>query len=151
MAVRDLDEAVRFWTSIFDAHVLWVNHSAHFGEVRVAGIIIGFAEGEPGATGHGEEYPHWGFTVEPSAMRPLQHRLHAFGVPTSDIWTRRQVEALMYFRDPSGNLLEFYCPQGFDGVADLPLGVFGGGTYEPDLFALHYDTWNDSTSALEKR
>ena len=30
------------------------------------------------------------------------------------------VEALMFFRDPSGNLIELYCEKGFKGADKLP-------------------------------
>jgi catechol 2,3-dioxygenase-like lactoylglutathione lyase family enzyme len=141
--VRDAAEAVRFWTNVFGAEVVRDHSNDGFAEVRLAGMIFGFATQSAGWTGMSAEFPHYGFAVEPENMRPLKDRLSAFGVPTHEIWTRMRVEALMYFRDPSGNLFEFYCPKGYRDVNSIPVGVFGGGNYQVDLEALNYRTWND--------
>ena len=45
----------------------------------------------------------------------------------------------MYFRDPSGNLFELYCPKGFKDADKVPRGAGVGGDYEIDLGALNYD------------
>jgi hypothetical protein len=81
--------------------------------------------------------------VDGMKMKPIKERLAQFGVPTHPIWTRQKVEALTYFRDPSGNLFELYCPSGFPDVKAIPVGEFGGGSYKPDLASLSYDHWND--------
>jgi hypothetical protein len=67
----------------------------------------------------------------------MKERLESYGVPTTEPWTRDYVKALMYFRDPSGNLFEMYCAQGFKGK--LRRGARAGGDYEIDFEALNYD------------
>ena len=37
--------------------------------------------------------------------------LRQSGVTTTEPWTRDGIKGLLYFRDPSGNLLEMYCPK----------------------------------------
>ena len=63
------------------------------------------------------------------------------GIPTSNYWTRSGVEALMFFRDPSGNVIELYCREGFEGAADLPHGPPRGHGTAVDIDALVYDDW----------
>ncbi len=45
--------------------------------------------------------------------------------------------ALMYFRDPSGNEFELFCPSGFNAVP-LRFGSRAGGDYVIDFAALCY-------------
>ncbi len=137
MPVRDLDEACRFWTEVLGAEPVLYLPARGFAEVRIGGIILGFSQQPGGWTGRTAEFPHYAFFVEPDQMVAIKARLEAAGVPTHPIWTRNQVEALMYFRDPSGNLFELYCPRGFPGVERLPRGG-AHGDYVPDLGALNY-------------
>ena len=74
-------------------------------------------------------------------MLPLKERLESYGVPTSEVWSRNGIDAVMYFRDPSGTLWELYCESGFKGA--VRRGVSAGGDYIPDVTALNYDTWKD--------
>ena len=74
-------------------------------------------------------------------MLALRKRMQAYDVPTHPIYTRYGVEALMYFRDPSGNLFEFYCEKGFRGADKLPVAAPVGGTFNVDFRALNYSTW----------
>ncbi len=141
--VRDVAEAVRFWTEIFAAERVRNSHPDRFAEVRLGGVIIGMSRQPGGWTGHSAEFPHYAFFVDPEHMVPLKERLEAYGVPTHDIWTRNRVEALMYFRDPSGNLFELYCKQGFQEVQTIPQEASAGGDYTVDLAALNYDRWKD--------
>ncbi len=143
MPVRDVEEAVRFWTTVFGAEPVLNVHRDQFAEVRVGGVILGFSRQPSGWTSRSAEFPHYAFFVEPEDMVPLKERLEAFGVPTHEIWTRNRVEALMYFRDPSGNLFELYCKRGFKDVTTIPQGRSAGGDYQVDLEALNYDHWND--------
>lgn len=141
--VRDVAEAVRFWTEIFAAAPVMNSHRDQFAEVRLGGVIIGMSRQPSGWTSHSAEFPHYAFFVDPENMVPLKERLEAYGVPTHEIWTRNRVEALMYFRDPSGNLFELYCRQGFPSVQTIPQGASAGGDYTVDLAALNYDRWKD--------
>jgi hypothetical protein len=141
--VRDIPEAMRFWTQIFRAETVLNNHPDRFAEVRAGGVIIGLSNQPGGWTGPNAEFPHYAFFVQPNDMKPLKERLESFGVPTHSIWTRNRKEALMYFRDPSGNLFELYCVEGFPEVNDLPIGASAGGDYEVDFQSLVYDHWRD--------
>jgi catechol 2,3-dioxygenase-like lactoylglutathione lyase family enzyme len=143
LPVRDIAEAVRFWTAIFQAEPVRNNHPDRFAEVRVGGMVLGLSKQPAGWTAANAEFPHYAFFVQPQVMKPLKQRLESFGVPTHSIWTRNRKEALMYFRDPSGNLFELYCEAGFPEVNDIPLGVSAGGDYEVDFQALTYNRWRD--------
>jgi catechol 2,3-dioxygenase-like lactoylglutathione lyase family enzyme len=133
LPVRDIPQALRFWTTVLGAKPGKVAQ-----QVDIGGITLSFNEQPGGWTGWDEEFPHYAFFVSGEAMRPLEARLAAHGVPTNPVWTRNQVEALMYFRDPSGNLFELYCPQGLKDADKLPRGVAAGGDYAVDLAALNY-------------
>ena len=88
------------------------------------------------------EYPHLAFNVGPGELVQMKDWLAACGVPTSDFWTRQSVEALMFFRDPSGNVIELYCPDRYDGAADLARGPARGHGTTVDTDALAYDDWS---------
>jgi hypothetical protein len=47
----------------------------------------------------------------------------------------------MFFRDPSGNLLELYCRHGLAGAQELPKGPPRGHGTAVDIDALRYDVW----------
>jgi hypothetical protein len=51
---------------------------------------------------------------------------------------RDGIKGLVYFRDPSGNLLEIYCPK-LDAAASFVRGAKQGGSYEIDFAPLNYD------------
>ena len=77
-------------------------------------------------------------TVSSDGLRGLKSILDAAGVRTHEPWTRNHVEALMYFRDPTGNLFELYCPA-YDDISDLEVGAGKGGEFRPALDQLRYD------------
>jgi catechol 2,3-dioxygenase-like lactoylglutathione lyase family enzyme len=100
------------------------------------GIVLAPQAG--GATPADAEYPHYAFTVAPEDFMGIKQRLEAFGVPTHDPWGRQsRPHALMYFRDPSGNQFELFCPSGFNAVP-LRLGHRAGGDYVIDFASLCY-------------
>lgn len=140
MPVRDMYEGKRFLTEVLGGNVT-IELPDHI-TVAVGGAQIGMAPATGGWTAYDAEFPHYAFFVQPEDMAPLKERLDSYGIPTHDIWTRNGVEALMYFRDPSGNLLELYCKSGFEGADKLPRGG-AGGNYTIDFAALNYDRWND--------
>lgn len=144
MPVRDVHEALRFWSTIFGAQVLGTFENETFGIVAMPGnFLLGFALQKEGQTGRRAEYPHYGLDVDPTRMDALRERLRQFGVPCDQIWTRFRNEALMYFRDPSGNLFELYCHEGYADAKTVDVGRWYGGDFETDLEALNYETWND--------
>jgi len=134
--VKDVGQAVRFFTEALGAEEVFVREG--FGEVRCGGVVIGFSKQSGGWTAHDAEYPHYGLLVDADDMWPLKERLESHGVPTHDIWTRDGSTGLMYFRDPSGNLFELYCPRVRD--EDAPRMIHQGQTgFKPPLAALNHD------------
>jgi catechol 2,3-dioxygenase-like lactoylglutathione lyase family enzyme len=138
LPVRDVSEACRFWTQVLGAEPVLNHHPEQFAEIRVGGIILGFSRQPSGWTGRTAEFPHYAFFVKPEDMDTFKARLERAGVPTHAIWTRNRVEALMYFRDPSGNLFELYCKEGY-AVDTIPVGKGAGGDFQVNLAALNYD------------
>lgn len=135
--VRDREEAKRFFINVLGGEL--VLDLPTFVEVRVGGMVLGFSEQPGGWTAPDAEFPHYAFFVDPEDFGPLKARLESFGVPTHPIWTRGGVEALMYFRDPSGNLFELYCAQGFKDADKLPRPPGWGGDFRPPISSLGYD------------
>ena len=131
---KDLEQSRRFFTEVLGGEV------AHPGpklEVRIGGTLVTFSPASGGWTARDSEYPHYAFFIEPEDFLPMKARLESYGVPTTEPWTRDYVKALMYFRDPSGNLFEMYCAQGFTGK--LRRGARAGGDYVIDFEALNYN------------
>jgi catechol 2,3-dioxygenase-like lactoylglutathione lyase family enzyme len=139
LPVRDLPEAKRFWMEVFGG-TLTVNNPSH-ATVVVGGAEVGNAPLDGGWTAPDAEYPHYTFLVEPDDLLPLKEHLDSYGVPTAEVCTRNGTDASMYFRDPSGNLWELYCPSGFTGATRRT--PTAGGDFVVDLKALNYDTWKD--------
>jgi catechol 2,3-dioxygenase-like lactoylglutathione lyase family enzyme len=149
--VRDIDEAVRFWTTVFGAEPYLFCQQPESGRahlpveeylntVVLGGVVLHFSP-RPGISGLDTEYPHIAFKVTSEQFRELRSRLEQAGVKTHPIWTRFKVEGLMYFRDPSGNLFEFFCWQ-YDQVDEAQHAAAFGGWFKPPIDELHYD-WND--------
>lgn len=136
--VRDLEEAKRFYTEVLGGAVT-LEPAPGFAEVRLGGAIIGLSQQKSGWTGRDAEYPHYAFTMAAEDFYPFIERLTTHGVPTHQPWTRHGVEALMYFRDPSGNLLELYCERGLKDADKLPRSGKWGGKFAIDFAALNYD------------
>lgn len=137
---RDLAEGKRFYLGVLGG-TLRVDHP-QFCAISIAGSEIGIGtEGctfiEPGA-----EYPHIAFYCGPDAIQQMQDWLTRCGIPTSNLWTRRGIEVLMFFRDPSGNLIELFCTEGFKGADKLPKGPPAGHGIAVDVDALRYTTWH---------
>lgn len=143
---RDLEEAKLFFTQVLGAEVILdIKTSPPFAEVMLGGMIIGLSPQPGGWTAPEAEFPHYAFWVGGDELLPLKERLESFVVPTHPPYTRYHKEALMYFRDPSGNLFEFYCGTGFKGAERLPVAAAVGGTFKVDFKALNYSTWKLST------
>ena len=115
---------------------------ADFASVEVAGVHFGMAEISVSLPRPDAEYPHYALFVEPEELLRLRERLVDYGIPVGPIWTRRETEALMFFKDPSGNLFELLCRGGeFPGISDLPhAGTRAGGALL-NLASLNYEAW----------
>lgn len=133
---RDLDQSKRFFVDVLGGRLTGDGPALARAEFDNFGIVMGLQAG--GATPAEAEYPHYAFTVAPEDFMGIKQRLEAFGVPTHDPWGRQnRPHALMYFRDPSGNQFELFCPSGFN-AAPLRLGHRAGGDYVIDFAALCY-------------
>jgi catechol 2,3-dioxygenase-like lactoylglutathione lyase family enzyme len=136
---RDLEEGKRFYVGVMGGK-LRVD-TPTFANIALCGVEIGI--GNEGVTflEPGTEYPHFAFFAGPEAMLAMKAWLTRCGIPSSDYWTRNGVETLMFFRDPSGNMIELFCERGFAGAADLPKGPPRGHGTTVDVDALRYDSW----------
>lgn len=136
--VRNLNEAKRFYTEVLGGEII-LESNPKFAEVRLGGAVFGLSEQETGWTAPNAEFPHYAFTMAGEEFYPFIEHLKNCGVMTHPPWTRHGVEALMYFRDPSGNLLELYCERGVEDADKLPRLVKAGGNLVIDFAALQYD------------
>jgi catechol 2,3-dioxygenase-like lactoylglutathione lyase family enzyme len=139
---RDFEQAKRFFTQVIGGELIHEvkDGATGFAEVRVAGIIIGFTDRPGSTTKRDAEYPHYAFFVEPEDFLPMVAWLRQKGVTTSEPWTRDGIKGLLYFRDPSGNLFEMYCPK-LKEAASFVRGAKQGGSYEINFGSLNY-RWN---------
>lgn len=137
---RDLDEGIRFYRDVLGGEM--TVHQEAFAQFRLAGVKIGI--GSVGTTFMipESEYPHVAFDVDADTLVRMRDWLGACGIPTSNLWTRGGVETLMFFRDPSGNVIELYCYEGYPDAADLPRGPARGHGTATDVDALAYDDWS---------
>jgi catechol 2,3-dioxygenase-like lactoylglutathione lyase family enzyme len=138
LPVKDVEQSKQFFIQALGADLHQHRHE-WFCEVKLGDMIIGLSKQPGGWTAPDAEFPHYGFLVAPEVMWALKERLEEHGVPTHPIWTRNGYTGLMYFRDPSGNLLELYCPRVRD--EDAPKMVHGGdlGDYRPPIGSLSHD------------
>ncbi len=114
---RDVDLSKKFYAEVLGGRI--VNEGTpNFAEVNVAGTIVGLSDVRSTAQASDTEFPHMAFEIESEHFLPMKKWLEDHGVKTHAPWTRHQVEGLMYFKDPSGNLIEMYCPK-FAGAKDL--------------------------------
>jgi catechol 2,3-dioxygenase-like lactoylglutathione lyase family enzyme len=136
---RDLDEGKRFYTEVVGG-VLRLEEPT-FAMVVVCDTDVGLGIVGTSFLERSAEYPHLAFYVGPEELVQMQRWLTQCGVPTSNFWTRAGVETLMFFRDPSGNLLELFCEGGFPGANELPHGPPRGHGIAVDIDALYYKEW----------
>jgi catechol 2,3-dioxygenase-like lactoylglutathione lyase family enzyme len=135
---RDMAQSKQFFSDVLGG-TLTVDQPV-LARVNFGNFAIEIAPQAGGATPAHAEYPHYAFTVAPEDFMGIKQRLEAFDVPTHDPWGRmNRPHALMYFRDPSGNQFELFCPSGFNAVP-LRLGHRAGGDYRIDFPALCYST-----------
>jgi len=136
---RDLEAGIRFYRDVLGGEL--VVQEAKFALFRIAGTRIGIGAAGTTFMSDDAEYPHIAFNVGPDVLVETQRWLAACGVPTSGFWTRKGVETLMFFRDPSGNVIELFCEGGYEGAADLPRGPARGHGAAIDINALRYTDW----------
>jgi catechol 2,3-dioxygenase-like lactoylglutathione lyase family enzyme len=135
---RDLDESKVFYEQVLGGK--WVHEIPGFVEYRIEDIIVGLSEQSDGWTGPEDEYPHYAFYLDGPNYELMKQLLNRFGVPNYPY--RRDKTALIYFRDPSGNLFELYCDTGYADISSLPAAPRRGG--QPiDFGRLNY-RWNES-------
>lgn len=137
---RDLEEGKRFYRDVLGGK-LWVETST-FASFEIAGTNVGIGIDGCSWITPSAEYPHFAFYVGPDELAHMKRWLTQCGVPTSNFWTRGGVEALMFFRDPSGNVIELFCQRGFKGAKDLPRGPARGHGTACDVDALRYEAWS---------
>ncbi len=114
---RDVELSKKFYADVLGGRI--VNEGTpNFAEVNVAGTIIGLSGVRSTVQASDTEFPHMAFEIESKHFLPMKKWLEDHGVKTHEPWTRHHVEGLMYFKDPSGNLIEMYCPK-FAGAKDL--------------------------------
>lgn len=134
--VKDVQQSLRFFIDVLGAELF--QDLGGFAEVTVNDMIIGFSKQSGGWTAPDAEFPHIAFRVEADNLWPLKARLEEAGVPTHPIWTRNGFTGLMYFRDPTGNLWELYCPRVRD--EDAPRMVRRGENgFAPPIDQLSYE------------
>ncbi len=135
---RDLALSKQFFIEVLGGNLTLDKPS--FACVEFDTFRIELAPQAGGATPPDAEYPHYAFTVAAGDFMGIKQRLDAYGVPTHDPWGRKnRPHALMYFRDPSGNEFEMFCPSGFN-AAPLKLGARAGGDYVIDFASLCYSS-----------
>ena len=138
---RDLEESKIFYSQVMGGEL--VHTASGFVEFRIEDIIIGLSEQADGWTGRDDEYPHYAFYIDGTNFDIMKNLLDSYDVPNYRY--RRDDTALVYFRDPSGNLFELYCDTGYDGMTSLPLAPRrGGGAI--DFRGLNYQ-WNRKSAA----
>jgi catechol 2,3-dioxygenase-like lactoylglutathione lyase family enzyme len=136
---RDLEEGRRFYVGVLGA-VVRVD-TPTFLSFRLAGVDIGIGTEGLAWPEHVAEYPHAAFFVDAANFLAARQWLPQCGIPISEAWTRSGVEALMFFRDPSGNLIELFCKEGVPGVERLPRSGPAGHGKTVDLGQLWYERW----------
>ena len=120
---RDLEESKVFYAEIMGGTL--VHTTTGFVEYKIEDIIIGLSEQPEGWTGPQDEYPHYAFYIDGPNFDLMRIRLKSYEVPNYAY--RRDATALIYFRDPSGNLLELYCDSGYGAIESLPAAPRRGG------------------------
>jgi catechol 2,3-dioxygenase-like lactoylglutathione lyase family enzyme len=114
--VRDLEVSKRFYIEVLGGRL--IHNTEAFAEVLVAGTVVGLSSVRGRPQTSEAEFPHIGFEIESDQFLPMKRWLDEHGVRTHQPWTRSQIEGLMYFKDPSGNLIEIYCPR-FAGAKEI--------------------------------
>lgn len=139
MPCRDLEEAIRFYRDVLGGEILVTEQA--FALFRIAGMRVGIGSAGCSFMTPQAEYPHIAFNADADALERMESWLAACGIPTSGFWTRKGIETLMFFRDPSGNVIELFCDGGFESASGLPRGPARGHGTTLDIDALAYTEW----------
>jgi catechol 2,3-dioxygenase-like lactoylglutathione lyase family enzyme len=139
---RDLEESKAFYAQVMGGEL--AHEIQGFVEYRIADIIVGLSEQPEGWTDPEAEYPHYAFYLSGPNFEVMKSWLDGHGVPNYPY--RRDQTALMYFRDPSGNLFELYCDRGYEKIDSLPMAPRRGGP-AIDFRSLNY-RWRDQSQTL---
>jgi catechol 2,3-dioxygenase-like lactoylglutathione lyase family enzyme len=123
LACRDLAESKLFYSGVLGGEL--VHEIPGFVEYRIADAIFGLSAQNQGWTALEHEYPHYAFYLDGPNFERMIRWLDGYSVPNYPY--RRDPTALVYFRDPSGNLFELYCDTGYDKIASLPPAPRRGG------------------------
>ena len=140
---RDLEEAKIFYAEVMGGEL--VHDIAGFVEYKIEDIIIGLSEQSEGWTGPEDEYPHYAFYIDGANFELMRSWLARHAVPNYPY--RRDKTALIYFRDPSGNLFELYCDTGYENIDSLPPAPRRGGQ-AIDFRGLNYQ-WDSASGAFD--
>ncbi len=137
---RDLEMSKKFYIEVMGGR-LRVN-TPTFCAINVCGTEIGM--GNVGCTfiQPETEYPHFAFYCGPKEIVQMKEWLTRCGIPSSNFWTRSCVETLMFFRDPSGNMIELFCTGGVPGADKMPKGPPRGHGTAVDIETLRYETFS---------
>lgn len=137
---HDIETGVRFWRDVMGAQILV--QLPDFAAFMLAGQQLGIgADGTNFMQGKAE-YPHVAFSINANEMKGMREWFGVCGIPVSAVWTRTGKEALMFVRDPSGNVVEFVCKEGWPGAEGLPRSGPRGGLAAGDVETLHYDSFS---------
>jgi catechol 2,3-dioxygenase-like lactoylglutathione lyase family enzyme len=136
---RDLEEGKLFYSKVLggEMHI----ETPTFASFRLAGVDVGIGTDGCSFITKGNEYPHFAFFVSADELVQMRQWLGRCGIPVSNLWTREGEEALMFFRDPSGNMIELFCLSGYKGADKLPRGPARGHGTAVNIDALYYKSW----------
>jgi catechol 2,3-dioxygenase-like lactoylglutathione lyase family enzyme len=136
---RDLEEGIAFYVDVLGGELRALGPI--FASVRLAGANVGFGTQGASFIADSAEYPHIAFYVGADELMHTRRWLTQCEIPVSNLWTRRGKEVLMFFRDPSGNVIELFCKAGFKDADQLPVGTSAGHGHAVDIDELRYATW----------
>ena len=136
---RDLKEGIEFYTKVLggEMHV----ETPTFASFKLGGVDVGIGTDGTSFITNSAEYQHFAFFASAEELVHMKAWLTQCGIPTSNFWTREGVETLMFFRDPSGNMIELFCLGGYQGADKLPRGPARGHGTAVNIDALRYETW----------
>ena len=136
---RDLKEGIEFYSKVLggEMHV----ETPTFASFKLGGVDVGIGTDGTSFITNSAEYPHFAFFASAEELVHMKAWLTQCGIPTSNFWTREGVETLMFFRDPSGNMIELFCLGGYQGADKLPRGPARGHGTAVNIDTLRYETW----------
>jgi catechol 2,3-dioxygenase-like lactoylglutathione lyase family enzyme len=136
---RDLEEGIAFYVDVLGGELRALGPI--FASVRLAGANVGFGTKGCSFIDDSAEYPHIAFYLGPDELAHTRRWLLQCEIPVSNLWTRRGKEVLMFLRDPSGNVIELFCRDGFKDADKLPVGTSAGHGQAVNIDELRYTTW----------